>query len=115
MAFDKTPVLTVGSRTSYEIDNDADKELIKMFEREITPYLSMKKEYAGKVLSKIEVYMVEKGLMKYNEKYPYGCGVGNRVPEFNEVQMKWQALQILWDRRDYAKKMGQAEMDFLPA
>lgn len=115
MAFDKTPVLTVGSRTGYDIDNDADRELIKMFERDITPFLSVKKECFGKVLSKIEVYMCEKGLMKYNEKYPYGCVVGNRISEFNEVSMKWQALQLLWDRREYAKKKGQAEMVLSPA
>lgn len=111
----KVPIFGVHTRTSYNIEDAADRELIKMFERDITPFLSVKKECFGKVLSKIEVYMCEKGLMKYNEKYPYGCVVGNRISEFNEVSMKWQALQLLWDRREYAKKKGQAEMELSPA
>lgn len=113
MAFDKTPVLTVGSRTEYDLDNDADRELIKIFERDIEPFLSKKVELFGRRLSKIEVYFKEKGLMRYSEKYPRGAVVGNKLVEFNEASMKWQALQKLWDRREYAQK--QTQMEYSPA
>lgn len=108
MSMDKsTPIFTVKTRTEYDLDNEDDRKIIKMFEAEIQPFLSQKKEYFGKVISKIEVYMCAKGLMKYSEKYPYGAVVGNRLHEFNDTTMKWSALQKLWDRREYAQKQGE--------
>lgn len=103
------------SRTEYDLDNLDDKKVVREFEAEIQPFMSRSIEVFGRVLSRFELYLHEKQLLRYTEKYPYGAVNANRLHEFHEANMKWQALQKLWDRRDFAEKQESEHIEQIAA
>lgn len=107
MAFKKTQEESVPqSRTRYDLDNPEDRKAVREFEAEISQYIPRSIEVFGNTIKGIDVYLHEKGLLRYSRKYPYGAVNGSRLQEFRDVQMKIAALRELWDRRDVAKEEG---------
>lgn len=92
----------------FELDNSNDRRVIKEFEKEVAPYFDREETWFGKKISGFDLFLHEKNLVRYSQRYPHGAVVFNNLSEYNLVKLKIAALRELWRRRRLAQK-HQAE------
>lgn len=114
-SYDQKTTEAVRERTKFDLDNENDRRVIREFEAEVAQYLRQSKEIFGRTLSGFNLYLHEKGLFRYSNKYPNGAVNGDRLYDYRMTDLKIRALRELWDRRDAAQKAEQLNMDNLVA
>src|SRR3990167_227235 len=75
----------------YDINNPADREIIRQFERELN----------GR---DFEQYCYDTGLMIKNDRYKYGAIVYSHLAQYEEFRKKKRGLEALRFSREMAKK-----------
>jgi len=112
-SYDNEKPKATQQRERFYIDNQADLETIKEFEKELEPYLKRESNLFGRVLRGFELYLHENALFRYSTRYPYGAVVFENLEKYHLVDMKYRALKELWDRRFKAEQKEKERIQTL--
>jgi len=110
----------VDYRREYNLDDPADRELVRIFEREMEdyesrePFVVMQGTIFEKKLRGFEILLHEKDLYRYSREYPSGAVVRQNLGIFQDLQMKKRALDNLRFRRKKAEEERNAQFAGTP-
>ncbi|MFA5993339.1 MAG: hypothetical protein WC823_00095 [Parcubacteria group bacterium] len=113
MAYEKQVNIHQFEKVDFSIDNPVDLVVVKNFEQELTPYFAKELNVFGKIIKGFDIYLHEKGMLRYSVKYPGGAVVFSNLNNFEMAQMKYQALRKLWDRRAAAREREEERVQTL--
>lgn len=110
----------VDYRREYNLDDPADRELVRIFEREMEdyesrePFVVMQGTIFEKKLRGFELLLHEKDLYHYSREYPSGAVVRQNLGYFQDLQMKKRALDNLRFRRKKAEEERNQQFEGTP-
>lgn len=110
----------VDYRREYNLDDPADRELVRIFEREMEEYESkeplvvMGGTIFEKKLRGFDLYLHDHDLFRYSRDYPSGAVVRQHLGIFQDVQMKKRALDNLRFRRRKAEEERNRQFEGTP-
>ncbi len=102
-------------RKEYNLFDPIDREIIRVFEREIEeieargPIVIMKNTIFERKLFGYEVYLLENNLRIFSREYPSGAIVKQNLGRFQDAEMKKKALDDLrWRRKRVEEEKSSA-------